>query len=308
MNLERRRVLVGLTALAWLASGARPAVARERLAVLIIGDDDALADSLSEVAISHLAKRGDWELAGTRELRGRLAPVLPDGGLRACLPQASCLAAIGGAANVEIAVIGDVRRNGDSFQVELSLTNLRTARIDGHFSGAAPADQNRLIDLVRDGLDAVFAPQPLPSAAEAAVATPAAALPRTDSPTERPDVPGAAAPAPPPDLDLDRSAASSHRSSILPYLGLGATAGAVVSFSAAAVTGSFANAALVGNSRAELQADLDRRGRYGTAADILLAAGSVFTTVTVVAFYKWWRAERAGAARPSPDGGHGLTP
>ena len=47
--------------------------ARARLAVLLSADDDvALADNLTEVAISTLAARRDGDLVGTQELRGRL--------------------------------------------------------------------------------------------------------------------------------------------------------------------------------------------------------------------------------------------
>src|SRR4051812_44503093 len=84
--------------LAGLVAASAPAFARERLAVFMVASDPSLADNLVEVAIAHLAKRADWELVGGRELRGRLAEILPEGGLGACAGQPTCLAALGDAA------------------------------------------------------------------------------------------------------------------------------------------------------------------------------------------------------------------
>ena len=62
-----------------LPAAAAPAMARERLVVLMVADaDPALADDLTEVAIATLAERriASW---GNRELRARLAGVLRKG-------------------------------------------------------------------------------------------------------------------------------------------------------------------------------------------------------------------------------------
>jgi hypothetical protein len=265
-------VLVGLLV-------ASPAFARDRLAVLMIAGDPALADNLVEVAIAHLTKRGDWELVGERELRGRLAEILPAGGLGACVAQPSCLAALGAAAQAPRVVLGDVARSGDAFVVDLTLANTQTGATEARSSTTIPADEPRLIAAIRGGIDDLLPPKSPPPRGPALTVIPAA-------PAE---------PAPRPSLELRRydDVPVVRRGSVLPYVGSGAGAVAVISFSAAAVTGSFATAALTPGTRAQMQADLHRRDDYATTANILIGTGTVFAVVAAVAFYRWRRGERA---------------
>jgi hypothetical protein len=262
------------------------ALARDRLAVLMIADDPVLADNLVEVAISHLTTRGDWELVGQRELRGRLATILPEGGVGACAAEPRCLAALGDAAHADRVVIGGVQRNGDVFVVDLTLANPRTGDTEERFSATIPADEARLIAAIRGGIDQLFAVK--------SVAPAIAVIPVGDAAPRSLGRPSSL------DLRREDEAPAVHRGSILPYVGWGSGAISVVSFSAAAVTGSFATAALSGTTRAERQADLQRRDDYATTANVLLGVGTAFAAVAVVALYQWWHGERGASPRAAP--------
>lgn len=267
------------------AASSSPAFARDRLAVVMVAGDPALADNLVEVAISHLATRGDWELVGGRELRGRLAEILPRGGLDACAGERSCLNAVGEAAQAERVITGRIWRSGDTFAVDLSLTNTRTGEVEGQYSTATPADESGLIAAIRTGIDHLFAVKPAPPTLVVLSAAPAA----SPQPGRAPLL----------ELRSENEPPAVRRGSILPYVGWGAGAVAVISFSAAAVTGFFSTATLTGKTRAEMQADLQRREEYATTANVLLGVGTTFTALAGVALYRWWRGERS-APRRSP--------
>ncbi len=259
------------------------ATARPRLAVLVVADDGALADNLSEVAISHLAKRGDWELVGGHELRGPLAAILPAGGLAACVAEPTCRAALATTTQAERAIVGDVRQRDGSFLVDLTLLDLRTATVEARSSETVPAEQARLISALREGIDRLFAPIPAPLE----VVAPPVTAPKTSplSPQRDEDLP------------------PSRRESLLPYLGLGAAAGAVVALSAAAVTGAFATESLAGDNREQMQMDLQRREAYATATNVLLAVGTACATGAAVVLYRWWHGSRRPPRQPLGESG-----
>jgi hypothetical protein len=289
---RHHRWLVGLGLSTAVAVGAaRAAAAPDRMAVLMVADDDGLADNLAEVAISHLAKSGGFELVGARELRGRLPETQSSQSLRACLARPACRTAVGTAASAGRAVIGDIRREGESFRMDFSLADLRTGEVGARFAETIAASDVGLIAATRAGLDELFAsPAPTRAAATAPPAAPVAsrstlAVAGTDGPT-------AARPPVPVDLSGDVATASGRRASMLPYLGAGAGAAAVVSFSAAAVTGYLATSPLAPGTRADMQVDLGRHDGYATTANILLGTGTVFAAISVVSFYRWWRGER----------------
>jgi hypothetical protein len=249
--------------------------------------DGALADNLTEVAISALAERRDRDLVGMRELRGRLSEILPDGDIEACLGRADCLAALGVAAGAERAVIATVHRAGDQLTLDLSLTDTRTARPDARFSRTIPWDMGQLIATLRTGLAELFNPTPSPVAA----ATP---------PAIRLASAAGDSGAPPVHLDLARRAetGASGRGTgsraAYAYAGFTAAALAVIAFSGAVVRGGMADATLIGSTRAEMQADLQQRKGYATTADELLVAGGALTVAAAAALVWWSRA----------DGGH----
>jgi hypothetical protein len=263
-----------------------PATARTRLAVLIVAEDGALADNLVEVAISHLAQRQGWELIGGHELRASLTAILPTAGLGACVADQTCRAALAAQAQIERAILGYVHQREGCFTIDLTLVDMRTGATEGRSSETVPAEQARLISSVRNGIDRLFASKPAP---------PELAMP--------------AVPRPPPALAVDRTQAdagpvpslsSSHAEDVqrnrqvsyLPYVGLGATAGAVVALSAAAVTASFARESLTGSDRAQMQMDLQRREEYATDTNVLLGVGVVCAASAAVVLYRWWRSAR----------------
>jgi hypothetical protein len=295
----RHRWLVGLGLAAALAAPtARAVAAPDRLAVLMVADDDGLADNVAEVAISHLAKSGGFELVGARELRGRLPETQSSQSLRACLARPACRTAVGTAASAGRAVIGDIRREGESFRMDFSLADLRTGEVGARFAETIAASDVGLIAATRAGLDQLFAPAAAtPVVTTAPPAKPAAAAAPRFALTVASVADPTAIRSPPVAVDLsgDGATASARRASALPYLGGGAAAAAVVSFSAAAVTGYLATTTLGGNNRAEMQIDLERHDRYATTANILLGAGTVFAAAAVVSFYRWRHGERTAA-------------
>jgi hypothetical protein len=76
--------------------------------------------------------------------------------------------------------------------------------------------------------------------------------------------------------------------SVLPYVAYGTAALAVVAFSAAAVTGTIGAARPTGASRAEVQADVERREGYASVANGLLVTGGVLAGVSIVTFVVPW--------------------
>jgi hypothetical protein len=278
-----------LLAVLTICATPRRASARERLAVLVVAEGDpGLSDRLTEVAISGLAERRDRDLVGLRELRRRLAGVVPDDDYAACLARAACVAEVGAAAGAQQVVIGTGRRHEGQFTLDLALADTQTGAILARASRTAAADAAALISAVHDGVDALFAAEPATPAADAAAPAPAA--------------PPITLEAPPPDraparagLDLTQQGQPSpdrRRASWAAYLGLGATTLAAVSFSAAAVRGGMATGKPVGATRVEVQADLDRRREYATQANTLLVAGSLLTATAAVAFLWWWYGDR----------------
>jgi hypothetical protein len=98
--------------------------------------------------------------------------------------------------------------------------------------------------------------------------------------------------APAVDLSAEASVPRARHGSALPYLAVGTSACAVVSFSAAAVAGLFAISGLNGNNRAELQTDLNRHDQYATTANVLLGVGTACAAVAAFSLYRWWRSDR----------------
>ena len=128
------RLRAGLPGLAGLilvvaapGSGEARAAARERMAVLILPDDErerGLADNLTEVAITRLAEISDRELVGIPELRRRLELVGGPPLTAGCLGQPACLNRIGVVAGVQRMVSGSVRSNGAGFLLALALNDI----------------------------------------------------------------------------------------------------------------------------------------------------------------------------------------
>jgi hypothetical protein len=72
-----------------------------------------------------------------------------------------------------------------------------------------------------------------------------------------------------------------------PVVGFGATALAAISYSVAVVVGGRATALPTGRTRAEAQADLERRKDDAQEANGLLIAGTALSAAAIAAFV-WW--------------------
>ena len=278
---ERRGHLYPLTArvrwatLACLLAAARPASARERLAVLVVAEQaPELADDVTELVIADLAERGDRELVGMRELRGRLGDILPEQGLGACVDAPACLARLGAAAGAAEAVIAKVSPQGDGYRLDLTLTDMRNGHTEAHASTAVAPGFAQLVPALRVSIDELFASR------VQALRPPSAAVPAV--------VPTAALAVTTP-FPIAEDAGPPRSRRWLPYAGGIALGLAAVSFSAGAVTGTIATQEPIGSTRAMAQADLERRGDYATIANGLFVAGTVLTAAAGAAFVAWWR-------------------
>jgi len=250
-------------------AGAAPAGGR--LAVIIVADgDSSLSDSLTEVSISALARRGAYRLVGSRELRSSLGDILRAGEIRGCVERPDCLLRIGAAARADWALVGLVHRESDHFVVTMSLMNTRTAARAAVVSEVVPLDMVRLITAIRAGTASLFAPGEPPA--------PALLLrPVREGSSDLPPNARAAKDSPP------------RGPRWLSAYGYAAGGLAIVSLSAAAVTGSLAGAPPVGQTRAEAQADLGRLETYAGVANGLLVAGAALAVSAFVALFWHWR-------------------
>jgi hypothetical protein len=256
--------------LAW----SRPADASTRLAVFVVADDAPLSDNLTEVAIARLAEKPGYELIGLRELADRLNELstVKSEGLRACLAHPACLVEVGATAGVESAIVGDVRRDADHYALDLMLVDARSGTSTKRLPRASPLDLDHLISAVQSGVFELVPDASAPATPSAREESPPSATPSTHRRTDQ-------APRP---KDVERT-------SLVPYIAYGSAALAVVAFSAAAVTGALATESPPpGSSRAEVQADLEKRKGYATTSNALLVTGGVLATTAVVTFVVPW--------------------
>jgi hypothetical protein len=240
----------------------------ERLAVLVVVDQDPeLSDNLTVVAISKLAERRDRRLVGWRELHAQLSDVLEGKRISDCLERSECLSRVGAAARAGAALIGDVRRLGDQFAVRMVLVNTNSGVRDAEFSETVTGDLPAVISAVRKGADIAYTPKQATVRLEVPLRPigETAAIPATRAPPL-----AAVEPAP-------------RRARWAGPLGYVTGGLAVVSLSAAVVTGSLATANPAGSTRAEAQTDLDRRDEYARIANgLYLAAGALAASAVVL--------------------------
>jgi hypothetical protein len=277
--LTTRLVRSAALGLLFVMAGARTASARDRLAVAIVAaGDPELGDNLTEAAISSLAERGDQELVGTRELRRRLAddPSAPD--LETCVLQPPCLARVAAAVGARRAVVGDVHKDAAGLVLQLALAGTDTGAREAEWSRVVPDDAGSLVAAVATGVRALFAASATPPKAALVQLAPA------------PDTLAAGGGAPALQLETTGDGRG-HRNARAAYLSAAALALAVVAFSAAVVTGNTAAAPLLGSTRADMQADLQRRENYALATNGLLAAGGALSLTAGALFVWWWRSD-----------------
>ena len=247
----------------------RPAAARERVAVVVIDADRVLSENLSEVVLARVAQLRGYELVGLAELEGPLqalsGPELGD--LTACVSSVRCLARVATAARAAFVVRGTVEPRGDRVEVHLALVDTGREEIEAEAQRVVERDLDHLLS----ALDA----------------TTLEIFPRVEAVPEPPKTPTAAPLGTPPlasseghPRPIDTGAGHSR---VKLYVGLGAGGLGVVSVSAGLVAGSLSMTPSAASTRADRQADLDRRKTYANAANILfVAGGALLATAAVV--------------------------
>ena len=127
------RTVLGGVALCVVAAGLAGSAAakpsRPKLAALILKTgsvDEELADNLTEVLISRLARRGDHEIAGKEELKTKLG--VDDRMAADCMSNADCLGRVGTELGVTTMVVGTLGKRGDDYAYNLNLINIETGQ------------------------------------------------------------------------------------------------------------------------------------------------------------------------------------
>jgi len=281
------------------------AAKRELVAVLIVADGDgSLSDNLTEVALSTLAGSREWDFVGLKELRttlSRLEAIQRDG-LEACLEHSMCRQDVVRASGATRAILGRVRARADRYSIVLSdatqpesdrvLERSTAPTLRPLISGVQSAVRDLVFETepaqghVQQSATGPSRPPQIPALGEAEPAsaseshplgpTNSGALGAPSTARSSAVVPASAA------LQLDQRSARPSPTPPARYVAYGAAAVSVLSFSAAAITGSIAAGAPTGNTRAEVEADLHRRDGYQTAAISLLVTGAVLATVSLV--------------------------
>jgi hypothetical protein len=274
---------------------ARPAAANQRMAVLIWADGDPeLGDNLNELVISTLAKTSKRELVGLREIRKRLheSERFARGGLAACVEDRPCLAWVGDVAGANSAVVGLVRRSDEKFSIELALVDLKTGVRQVEVSETSALEIAQLITTLQSGIVSLFGADSKSTKPSSVELPPQASKAETRSLPILPALTPAPRAAPrrePGGANLraptDRSSqASQPTKTVIAYA---IAAAAVVAFSTAGVTGSIAASGTPhGATRAEAQADLERRQDFASATNGFLIGGAALT-VFAGATYLW---------------------
>jgi TolB-like protein len=253
-----------------------------RMAVMIVAESDpALSDSLTEVAIARLAQRRDLRLVGTRELRPELDDVLDARPLVACVERPECLARIREATDADQLLVGEVRRVQDHFQAHVFVVNAKSGVREAERSAA---DATTVSDLIATIQREVAALSP-PAGAGIAHASIAGQVPVSPPPA----LAFQAVPAGPPAMMLERKPAPQRTARWLAPFGYAAGAAAIVALSAAVVSGVEGDGTAVGDTRAEAQSDLDRRGSYADLANGLFIVGGALAVTACAALLWHWR-------------------
>jgi hypothetical protein len=121
--------------------GVAQAAPKPKLAALILrsgGVEEELADNLTEVLISRLAKRGDHEIAGKEEFKTKLG--VDDKAAGECIDNPGCLGRAGTELGVTRVVVGTLGRRGPDYLYNLNLIDITTGRTE-----------NRVFELVAGG-------------------------------------------------------------------------------------------------------------------------------------------------------------
>jgi hypothetical protein len=141
---------------------AEPA-ARPKMAALILqasGVDEDLADNLTEVLISRLARRG--EIAGKEEFKTKLG--VDDQKAAECMQNVGCLGRAGTELGVTRLVVGTLGRHGADYLYNLNLIDVGSGRVENRvFELVAGGKVDGLIGAVKATADKLFQPKVEPS-------------------------------------------------------------------------------------------------------------------------------------------------
>ncbi len=159
------RAVLGGEALCIVALGlAGSAVAkpsRPKLAALILKTgsvDEELADNLTEVLISRLAKRGDHEIAGKEELKTKLG--VDDRAAADCMSNSGCLGRVGTELGVTRMIVGTLGKRGDDYAYNLNLIDIETGKVENRvFELVAGGKVQELIAAVQSTADKLLEPK-----------------------------------------------------------------------------------------------------------------------------------------------------
>ena len=143
-----------------------PEPERPKLAALILKTgtvDEELADNLTEVLISRIARRGDHEIAGKEELKSKLG--VDDRAAADCMSNPGCLGRVGTELGVTSMVVGTLGRRGDDYVYNLNLIDIGSGRVENRvFEMVAGGKVDSLIAAVQSTADRLFEPKIEPGA------------------------------------------------------------------------------------------------------------------------------------------------
>ena len=269
-----------------------------------------LADNLTEVAMARIAETPGRRLAGTIELRRRL-DAETGRNVTACLEQPACLGRVAVSLGVSRLVTGAVRGEEGGFFLSMSLTDVAARRVQSRFFRKVDGEVTNLVRVVQEGVDELLDPRRVPGWLRVSSHPEGAQVTVDDVYLGRtPIVSGALVPGAhrvrvemerrfawktvvevPPGRALDLQLGERElppRQVWAPYVAYGSAGGAVLSTVAGALLGKLATVAPSGQTREEVQMDLERRRTYGRLGTTLLVGGAVLGLVSATVFYRYW--------------------
>lgn len=150
---------LALATVVMLASGT--AVAKPKLAALILKTgsvDEELADNLTEVLISRLARRGDFQIGGKEELKSKLG--VDERAAADCMSNPGCLGRVGTELGVTRMVVGTLGKRGGDYLYNLNLIDITTGKVENRvFEMVAGGKVDPLIAAVQSTADKLFMPK-----------------------------------------------------------------------------------------------------------------------------------------------------
>jgi hypothetical protein len=160
MTNRRLGFAVGLGLAFAEAFSPRPALAGEKLAVLVLGSadkDNELGDNITEVIIASIARRGGTEITGKEEFRARLG-VSNDQRAQTCLDDISCLGRAAVTLGVRRIVAGNIGTRGKQYLFSLNLNNVESGRVEARVFRLVEGGVEDLLRAVQEASDELFKP------------------------------------------------------------------------------------------------------------------------------------------------------